>query len=124
MQGSPRDLANSGVDFAKLVGINETDNDENPNKGFRKMSRQMSTFSASSISLNGSADGSEFDDEDDEGKTEGLQLEESSKGKVKGSIALNYFRAGSHWSILVVLGILFLVVQLLASAADYWVSIW
>ena len=117
-------MAKSGVDFAKLVGISETDNDENPNKVPRKMSRQISTRSASSISLNGSADGSEFDDEEDDGKTEGLQLEESSKGKVKGSIALNYFRAGSHWSILIVLGILFLVVQLLASAADYWVSIW
>ncbi|XP_055302579.1 ATP-binding cassette sub-family C member 4-like isoform X2 [Sitodiplosis mosellana] len=124
VQGTPADLANSGVDFAKLVGTNEIDNEEGPEKFKRQMSRQTSTRSASSISLNSSADGFEFDDEEDEGKTKGVEMEDSSKGKVKGSIAYNYFRAGSHWSILFVLGVLFLVVQLLASAADYWVSIW
>lgn len=51
-------------------------------------------------------------------------MEASSKGKVKGSVAANYFKAGAHWSILFVLGVSFLIVQLLASAADYWVSIW
>lgn len=124
MQGSPADLAKSGVDFAKLVGTQDADNDENSEKFGRQMSRKSSTRSASSSSLHSSADGSEFDEDEDEGKTEGVEMEASSKGKVKGSIAFNYFRAGGHWSILFVLGFLFLIVQLLASAADYWVSIW
>lgn len=51
-------------------------------------------------------------------------MEASSKGMVKGSIPGNYFSAGTHWSVLVILGITFIVVQLLASGADYWVSIW
>lgn len=116
-------MAKSGVDFAKLVGIEETaENEENPDK--RPMSRRSSTRSASSNSLNGSTDGSDIDDDEDGKKTEGVELEASSKGKVKGSIAGNYFKAGAHWSILFVLAISFLIVQFLASAADYWVSIW
>ncbi|XP_055306698.1 ATP-binding cassette sub-family C member 4-like [Sitodiplosis mosellana] len=124
VQGTPADLAKSGVDFAKLVGTNETDIEENPDKFGRQMSRKSSTRSASSSSLNGSTDGSEIDEEEDEGQTQGFELEASSKGKVHGSIAGNYFKAGAHWSILFLLGISFLIVQFLASAADYWVAIW
>lgn len=51
-------------------------------------------------------------------------MEESSKGKVKGSIAGNYFKAGAHWSILFIIGSLYIIVQVLASGADYWVSVW
>lgn len=123
IQGSPYDLASSGVDFAKLVGTSEKENDENPEKIGRQMSRQSSTRSVSASSLY-SSDGSIIDEDENEGKTEGVAMEASSKGKVKGSIAANYFTAGAHWSILFVLGVSFLIVQLLASAADYWVSIW
>lgn len=91
------------------------------------MSRKSSTRSTSGSisSLNSNADGSVFgEDAENEEKLEGVQMEASSKGKVKGSIAANYFAAGAHWSILFVIGLLFLIVQFLASAADYWVSIW
>lgn len=54
----------------------------------------------------------------------GIGLEASSKGKVKGSLAANYFKTGTHWSILFILGCSFILVQFLASAADYWVSVW
>lgn len=101
-------MVNSGVDFAKLIGTEETHHEK-----FHVKSRTVSMSS-------------EFDDdnEEDDGRTEGVEMEASSKGKVNGSVSLHYFRAGAHWSILVVVGILFLGVQLLASAADYWVSIW
>ncbi|XP_031636354.1 multidrug resistance-associated protein 4-like [Contarinia nasturtii] len=122
VQGSPADLSRSGVDFAKLVGTEE--NDENPEKMARQLSRRSSTRSVSSASVS-SADMSEFDGDDgNEQAAKGVEMEASSKGKVKGSVAVNYFTAGAHWSILFVLGISFLIVQLLASAADYWVSIW
>lgn len=123
VQGSPADLVTSGVDLAKLVGTEEKENEESPEKIGRQMSRQSSTRSASTSSLD-SADGSNFDEDENEERLEGVAMEASSKGKVKGSIAANYFTAGAHWSILAIILLLFLVVQLLASAADYWVSIW
>lgn len=119
IQGKPADLAKSGVDFAKLVGTVEKD-DEKEDSPDKSLSRQTSSRSStgSLSSLKSSNDGSVVE------KDDGVQMEASSKGKVKGSIAGNYFAAGTHWSILVILGIAFIIVQLLASGADYWVSIW
>lgn len=54
----------------------------------------------------------------------GLQMEESSKGKIKGSISWKYYSAGAHWSVLFVLASLFVFVQMFTSGADYWVSVW
>lgn len=51
-----------------------------------------------------------------------MQMENSSKGKVKGSNGMNYFKAGAHWAVLAPLVVLFFIVQLCASSADYWVS--
>lgn len=136
VQGSPHDLATSGVDFAELVGEEEKpENEEVPDRPMsRQMSRQVSRMSsrsrsistsASVSSLNISADGSlcEEDKNSQEGD-EGFGMEASSKGKVKGSVALNYFASGANWFCLFVLGVSFVIVQLLASAADYWVSVW
>lgn len=122
MQGSPADLAKSGVDFAKLVGTVEKMEED---KIGRQMSRQSSVDSVASS--NSSNDGFKTVDDGDENygnKDEGVQMEISSKGKVKGSILRNYFASGGHWSVHILLGVLFIFVQLLASAADYWVSIW
>lgn len=124
MQGTPADLVNSGVDFAELVGTNEKiDEEDKPERLERRMSRQHSAQSVASA-LNGSVNGSEFGDKENEKETKGVEMEASSKDKVKGSIAANYFRAGANWFFLAVLGISFLVVQFLASASDFWVSIW
>lgn len=54
----------------------------------------------------------------------GVQMEASSKGKVKGSLTLNYFRAAANWPVFLMLLFSFIFVQLLASANDYWVSVW
>lgn len=130
MQGSPNDLAKSGVDFAELVGtIEKAENEESPDRPMsRQVSRKSSTRSLSSMSLNNSSiDGSLFDENtenDEEDQDNGVQMEASSKGKFKGSVATNYFTSGAHWSILVLLLISFVIVQLLASAADIWVSVW
>lgn len=90
------------------------------------MSRQSSSRSSigSLSSLRSSSDGSVIHDEKPLQKDEGVQMEASSKGTVKGSIPGNYFSAGAHWSVLLIIGIGFIIVQVLASAADYWVSIW
>lgn len=57
-------------------------------------------------------------------KSNGLQMEESSKGKVRGSVPLRYFLSGAHWFVLILLAILFPVVDIFASGSDYWLSIW
>lgn len=122
MQGSPADLAKSGVDFAKLVGtVEKMEND----KIGRQMSRQSSVDSvASSNSSNDGFRTVDDADENYENKDKGVQMEISSKGKLNGSILRNYFASGGHWCVHILLGVLFIFVQLLASAADYWVSIW
>lgn len=120
MQGSPADLAKSGVDYAQLVGTKENADDENSETGSRQLSRTPSITSTSSNSTTKSS-------EPDKNRTpevdEGVQLEESSKGKVK-NVSANYFLAGAHWTVLFFLVCLFLIVQVLASGADYWVSVW
>ncbi|XP_072393687.1 LOW QUALITY PROTEIN: probable multidrug resistance-associated protein lethal(2)03659 [Diabrotica undecimpunctata] len=50
--------------------------------------------------------------------------EQSSKGKVGGSLLLKYILAGSNVLAVLILVILFLGTQLAASGVDYWVSYW
>lgn len=118
IQGSPADLAQSGVNFAQLVGIDdEKELNEPTGKRCRKVST-VSTVSGESLKLELS------ENKDEEPKDEGIQMEKTSKGNVKGSVSVSYFNAGAHWSILLVLGVSFLIVQILASGSDYWVSVW
>ena len=69
---------------------------------------------------------SEFEDENeaDEISTKVVEMEASSKGKIKESILVSYCAAGAGCSVWLLLGILIVIVNLLASAVDYWVSIW
>ena len=55
---------------------------------------------------------------------DGVEMEASSKGKIKGSIAMHYFRAGANWFWIFVVFSFFILAQLFASVADYWVSVW
>lgn len=121
VQGSPADLARSGVDFAKLVGVKEQPPNEE-NTEIDNRSRRSSVWST--ISATSSITEELDEDVEDEEKDEGIQMEESSKGKVKGSILAAYFKAGAHWTVLFVLAFSFVFVQVLASAADVWVSVW
>lgn len=119
-------MSKSGVDFVSLVGTEEKTEDGQERRPSRNMSRQSSIRSVSTNSIN-SLDGSCLGNDDDEEQNEnfdGVQMEASSKGTVKGSVALNYYKAGAHWSVVCVMLLSFLVVQLLASAADIWVSVW
>lgn len=127
-------MAQSGVDFAKLVGVKEpppseentemkkTSNEENTEIGNR--SRRSSVWSTAS-GQSSIYELDEFNENvEDEEKDEGIQMEESSKGKVKGSMSAAYFKAGAHWTVLLVIAFSFIFVQVLASGADYWVGIW
>lgn len=59
-----------------------------------------------------------------EQKTLLKELEASSKGKVRGSLIVNYFKSTQRTYTLVVLIVAFLISQGLASFADIWVSVW
>lgn len=132
-QGTPSDLSKSGVDFAALIETNDEsdENDENPDRPVsRQVSRQMSSRSSNKSLRSMSTSSSKAslrslgDENKQEEKEQGIGMEESSKGKVKGSISANYFRAGANWFGLFVLLVFFIISQILASAADYWVSVW
>lgn len=118
MQGTPLDLYRNHNDFVELVGIVETEAVEQIGTFDRRVSE------SSSLSSNSSAEQETKNVNGSGKKDEGVQLEASSKGKVKGSLSLNYFRAGANWVGLLGMAFLFVFVQFLASAVDYWVSVW
>lgn len=118
MQGTPLDLYRNHNDFVELVGIVETEAVEQIGTFDRRVSE------SSSLSSNSSAEQETKNVNGSEEKDEGVQLEASSMGKVKGSLSLNYFRAGANWVGLLGMAFLFVFVQFLASAVDYWVSVW
>lgn len=62
------------------------------------------------------------DDEDDDKVNLKVMQEESSKGKVKGSLFLRYISAGTNYFIVFILMLLFVLTQLSASGVDYWVN--
>lgn len=123
VQGSPNDLAQSGVDFAKLVGLT----DKSVDILGEISDAQVSSVESMNLGTISKPENEKIDEnvkQQEQEKDEGLQMEDSSKGKVKGSVSWSYFTAGAHWFILIILASSFLIVQMFASGADYWVSVW
>lgn len=115
-------MARNGVNFAELEEIVEQlEGAENVRKISQQMTRKESSQSIHPV--NGCKDESEGDNEISD-TDNGVPMEASSKGTVKGSVSLNYFKAGAHWSILLILLLSFLLVQFLASTIDWFVSVW
>lgn len=132
VQGSPGDLYRSGVDFLTYIhndGEAHPD-EENSNYCKGKRSRNSSTkgFLRSASTISAFSMYSDYDEQgrnDDEGSEETLNnIETSSKGKVKGSLLAQYFKAGSNYGEMIVILALFGLAQLTASGCDYWVSFW
>lgn len=63
-----------------------------------------------------------LDPEEDKGLLK--KLEDSSKGKVKGSLYLNYFKSANRPFTFVFLVVTLLLSQILASLIDIWVAFW
>ena len=106
-------MASTRDDFAQMIGFNE----------HHHVIRQQSISSVSSNKISESEMRIQSEHKNEE-EDKGVQMEESSKGKVKGSVSLQYFLAGGNWIVLILLIMLLLFVQILASGSDYWVSIW
>ncbi|XP_052900938.1 ATP-binding cassette sub-family C member 4-like [Anopheles moucheti] len=139
-QGTPHDLAQSGIDFVELVERKGDDGSEHDGTGGDgdggsvggggdKRSRRDSRASARS---GGSSAHAELSD--DELKREERELaadapvqsnmEGTSRGKVQGSLLLSYLGSGANGLVMCGLLALFLATQLAASGADYWVAFW
>lgn len=94
----------------------------------RKSSSASSlTKSANSMeSLNSEKSRTSTDNKD--GATEKDQmlkeLEASSRGKIAGSMLLNYFKSARESCVLAFLVSSFLLTQILVSVADIWISYW
>lgn len=124
-QGYPKDLNTSEFDF---TAFGESDvaakHEENENVRRRKISR-ISMKSASISSVNSDYEGLRRESEFDPGLIESLQYyEETSNENRQGSIMTKYFRSGGHPVELFLIFLLFILAQLTASGADYWVSFW
>lgn len=107
------DLSKTGIDFVNLLKIEQ----KAEHQETRRISRQSATHPTTS-----SLDESVYSG--DKNEPNGVQLEATSKGKVKGSVSMSYYKAGANWPLLILLLMSFVVVQLLASFVDIWVSIW
>lgn len=113
-QGTPADLASVRDDFAEMIGLSE----------HKELERQSSVASTSSNRSSESKDQAQIESAPRMEEDKGVQMEESSKGKFKGSASLNYYLAGANWFALTMMVALLVFVQILASGADYWVSVW
>lgn len=91
-----------------------------------KMPHQNSTATLENMNSTLSLTNEKKPTEDNKNEENGLlkELEASSKGKVKGSLILNYLNSAQRPFTLVFLIISFLLAQVLASLADIWVSYW
>lgn len=121
-QGHPAELAKSGVDFAAFLQSDQTDADED---SYSVKGRPSRTNSMASIARSVEEGLNEAEAPEKMKSVEQLQqLEQSSKGMVKGSVFSMYLRSGSNWFVLFIIMLMFIVTQFMASAADYWVSYW
>lgn len=91
---------------------------------FRKRTLSRSS-SKSSTSINSGSLKDDTDAEEPEKEEEAQKnIEESSKGKVKGNVALNYLKAGGSVCKIIFIFSLFLITQAIASASDLFVGFW
>lgn len=127
-QGSFEKLLESHEDYAELLGSEESNSssvEEKPeaercdngpvNNLFRRISRISTRNESSDEKVTGR--------ESDEVKLP-VNVEASSKGKLKQSVYIEYFRSGANLCVAFVIGVLFLLAQIAASVIDWWMAYW
>lgn len=107
-------MASVRDDFAQMIGLSE----------HQELQRKLSATSSASSAVSESEPKLQIESAQRIEEDKGVLMEESSKGKFKGSVSLNYYLAGANWLALSLLVALLVFVQALASGADYWVSVW
>lgn len=132
-QGDYNDILKSEVDIASILNKNDEENhveDYIESDGAIKMTKKSSSSALgkmmnSTASLNSEKSQSKENQTNPEEEKELLkELEASSRGKVKGSLFVNYFKSAKRPCTMVFLLASFLLTQILASVADIWISYW
>lgn len=124
-------MLSSGIDIASLLNKSEenlqevTNEDDGMSKNAQNSSNSLKSM-GKSIEQKNNEKNLTKDKEDVAGEQDVLlkELEASSKGKVKGSLILNYFNSAKRPFTLAFIVVAFLLAQTLASLADIWVSYW
>lgn len=130
-QGDYNDVLNSGIDIASILNKSEenlqgTDTEiDGVNKNNENSSTSLKSMGKSIEEKNNEKNlSNEKENLADEQNALLNQLEASSKGKVKGSLIINYFKSARKPLTMVFIVVTFLLAQTLASLADIWVSYW
>ncbi|CAG9859549.1 unnamed protein product [Phyllotreta striolata] len=138
-EGNFNTLANSENMYAKLLTADpeatETEKPKTTKPAFPKQPSQrnrtnsvVSAISEVSIADTLLTDEMFEDEEIDEEKENVFQVkdlqEESSKGKVRGSLLFKYLSAGGGVFVTMIIAFSFILTQLSVSGVDYWVSQW
>lgn len=105
--GTFRELQNSNLDFTKLLGKAENEEDKKKDQEESELKRLNSIVSRSSI------------------EEAPVQVEEQmTKGTLGFQVYKAYLRAGGNWCVLFMLFTMFFIVQGLASVSDYFLTFW
>lgn len=122
IQGTYDDVLNSGIDFASILTKPDLTDNKRSNEVNKTETIKSPKSDEAEVSLLENGTHSKTVEETKEMVPQ--ELESSSKGKIKGSLLLNYFKAANQPILLGILIVLFLLAQILASAADIWVADW
>lgn len=134
-QGTFNDVVNTDSEYARLLTVEPEPAEEEKPKPIEKNPKRISIRKKISISSSRSElsipdslvqeeihlEGEEQEDEEDERKFKDMQ-EESSKGKVKGSLFFRYLKSGSNIFVIFIVMCLYLLTQVIASSIDFFVS--
>lgn len=111
-QGRAEDLAAAGVDIMKIAEATEEE---------KTRARSLSRTSSTSSEDDDAKSVKSVEAEEHEKQT---NVEEMSKGRVKGNVTMAYLKAGGNNFKLFFAGFLFALTQTIASVSDYWVGFW
>ncbi|KAK9869558.1 hypothetical protein WA026_003311 [Henosepilachna vigintioctopunctata] len=134
-QGTFNELAKSKGAYTELLTAEPEPTEEEkhkvPSNDSCKLVKRVSVrkklslaSSVSELSIPESLLQEEPDDEDLEKRNVKDLQEESSKGKVKGSLFFKYLHAGANYFVVSFVIFLYILTQIIASAVDYFVSYW
>lgn len=109
-----------------LTGHSENDDqnakDEKLNENKRRKAASLKISRTDSIDATRSCE--DENQKSFEEKNALIELESSSKGKIKGSILLHYLKSSNIPGVTSILCALFAITQMFASVADVWVPYW
>lgn len=125
-QGHPSELISLDFDPINCLQFNDHKTDDPDNQRRRKISRISSRSRSMSItSLCSDYESVRRESEFDPGLIESLQFyDENTNEPAQRSSLRQYFRSGASCITLFVILALFVLAQLTASGADFWVSFW